>query len=170
LIFAESNRLEHARHGSVSRSLKAHIASLRKALAALEAEIAACLKASETLGRKARLMQTLKGLDPATVTAILAYMPEIGSFTKAGAALMADLAPINDDSGKLNGPRHIEAGRASVRKALYMAPRNLSGTASLARSSSLPSRSTPSCIPASLGACANRLTPKTLDSRTRLRG
>jgi len=120
MLFAESNRLEHARHLSVSRSLKAHIASLRKALAALEAEIAACLKASETLARKARLMQTLKGVGPATVAAILAYMPEIGAFTKAGAACMAGLAPINDDSGKLKGPRHIEAGRAAVRKALYM--------------------------------------------------
>lgn len=121
MLFAESNRLEHARHLSVSRSLKAHIASLRKALAALEAEIAACLKASETLARKARLMKTLKGVGPATVAAILAYMPEIGAFTKAGAACMAGLAPINDDSGKLKGPRHIEAGRAAVRKALYMA-------------------------------------------------
>ena len=34
---------------------------------------------------------------------------------------MAGLAPINDDSGKLKGPRHIEAGRAAVRKALSMA-------------------------------------------------
>ena len=41
MLFAETNRLEQARHASVSRSLKAHIASLRKALAALEAEIAA---------------------------------------------------------------------------------------------------------------------------------
>ena len=121
MLFAENSRLEHARHVSVSRSLKAHIASLRKALAALEAEIAACLKASETLSRKARLMQTLKGIGPATVAAILAYMPEIGAFTKAGAACMAGLAPMNDDSGKLKGPRHIEAGRAAVRKALYMA-------------------------------------------------
>ena len=82
---------------------------------------------------------------PATVAAILAYMPEIGAFAKAGAACMAGLAPINDDSGKLKGPRHIEAGRAAVRKALYMAalvaistipscassPINLNGTASL---------------------------------------
>ena len=66
-------------------------------------------------------MKTLKGVGPATVAAILAYMPEIGAFTKAGAACMAGLAPINDDSGKLKGPRHIEAGRAAVRKALYMA-------------------------------------------------
>jgi transposase len=121
MLFAEQNRLEHARHISVSRSLKAHIESLRKALATLEAEIAAHIQAHELLARKARLMQTLTGVGPATAVAILAYMPEIGAFTKGGAALMAGLAPINDDSGKLKGPRHIEAGRAAVRKALYMA-------------------------------------------------
>ena len=120
MLFAETNRLEHACHVSVSRSLKAHIASLRKALAALEAEIAAHVQASETLARKARLMQTLKGVGPATVAALLAYMPELGAFTKGEAACIAGLAPINNDSGARQGPRHIEAGRAAVRKTLYM--------------------------------------------------
>ena len=120
MVFAETNRLEHARHASVRRSLKAHIASLRKALVALEAEIAAHVKACETLARKARLMRTLKGVGPATVAAILAYMPELGTFTKGEAACIAGLAPINNDSGTFQGPRHIEAGRAAVRKTLYM--------------------------------------------------
>ena len=120
MVFAETNRLEHARHASVRLSLKAHIASLRKALVALEAEIAAHLKACETLAHKARLMRTLKGVGPATVAAILAYMPELGTFTKGEAACIAGLAPINNDSGTFQGPRHIEAGRAAVRKTLYM--------------------------------------------------
>jgi transposase len=96
----------------VSRSLKAHIASLRKALAALETEIAAHVKACEALARKARLMRTLKGVGPATVAALLAYMPELGSFTKGEAACIA---------GAFQGLRHIQAGRAAIRKTLYMA-------------------------------------------------
>ena len=52
MVFAETNRLEHAHHASVRLSLKAHIASLRKALVALKAEIAAHLKACETLAHK----------------------------------------------------------------------------------------------------------------------
>jgi transposase len=121
MLFAEKNRLEHARHASVSRGLTAHIASLRKALAALEAEIAALVKASETLADKARLMQTLKGVGPATVAALLAYLPELGALSRSGIACLAGLAPFDDDSGKLKGPRRIEAGRAVVRKTLYMA-------------------------------------------------
>ena len=120
MLFAETNRLERARHASVSRGLKAHIASLRKALAALEAEIAAHVEASETLSRKARLMRTLKGVGPVTVSAVLAFLPELGALTRSEAACLVGLAPINNDSGKFNGPRHIEAGRAAVRKTLYM--------------------------------------------------
>ena len=121
MLFAEKNRLEHVRHASVSRSLKAHIASLSEALAALEAEIAACLEASETLSRKARLMQTLKGVGPATVAALLAYLPELGTLSRSAIACLTGLAPFDNESGKFKGPRHIEAGRAAVRKTLYMA-------------------------------------------------
>jgi len=120
MLFTETNRLEHARHAIVSRSLKAHLASLRKALAALEAQIAAHLSACEMLARKARLMRTLKGVGPATVAAVLAYLPELGALTRSEVACLVGLAPINNDSGKVQGPRHIEAGRAAVRKTLYM--------------------------------------------------
>jgi transposase len=48
-------------------------------------------------------------------------MPELGTLAKGEAACLAGLAPINRDSGKSSGPRHIEAGHAAVRRCLYMA-------------------------------------------------
>ena len=74
----------------------------------------------ETFARKARLMKTLDGVGPGGLATILAYCPR-SEHSQGRAACMAGLAPINDDSGKLKGPRHIEAGRAAVRTALYMA-------------------------------------------------
>lgn len=121
MLLAETNRLEHARHASVSRSLKAQIASLGKDLAALEAAIAAHITACEMLQRKARLMRTLIGIGPVAVAALLAYLPELGSLSKGEAALLAGLAPIANDSGATHGPRHIAGGRAALRKTLYMA-------------------------------------------------
>jgi transposase len=121
MLLAETNRLEHVRHASVSRSLKEHIASLRKALAALEAHIAAHIQASAALARKAALMRSLKCIGPGTATVLLAYMPELGTFNRAQAACMAGIAPFDDKSGKASLPSHIEAGRAAVRKVLYMA-------------------------------------------------
>ncbi len=120
MLLAETSRLEHVRHAGVTRGIKAHIASLRKDLAALEAAIAAHLKASETLARKARLMQTVKGIGPATASALLAYLPELGNFSKGEVACLTGLAPIANESGKSKLPRHIQAGRAAIRKALYM--------------------------------------------------
>lgn len=121
MLIAETNRLEHAHHPSVMRSLKTHVAGLRKALAALEAEIAAHVRTNDALARKARLMRSLKGVGPATAATLLAYMPELGTFRKGEVACLAGLAPINNDSGTSRVPRHIEAGRSTVRAALYMA-------------------------------------------------
>ena len=121
MIIAEGNRLEHARHASVTKSIKAHIASLKKAIEALEAEIESLLKNSETLAPKARPMRSVKGVGMVTVSALLAHMPEIGSFSKAQVAALAGLAPINKDSGQSHLPRHIEAGRSAIRRTLYMA-------------------------------------------------
>lgn len=121
MLIAETNRLEHARLPSVVRSIKMHMAGLRKVLDALEAEIAALIHANESLARKARLMRSVIGVGPVTAAALLANMPELGSLTKGEAARFAGLAPINRDSGKLSAPRHIEAGGGAVRRCLYMA-------------------------------------------------
>ena len=121
MLMAEANRLEHSRHASVVKSIKVHIVSLRKAFEALEAEIADLIRTHEPLDRKAKLMRSVIGVGPVTAATLLANMPELGSLTKGEAARLAGLAPINRDSGKLSAPRHIEAGRAAVRRCLYMA-------------------------------------------------
>ena len=122
MLFAENSRLEHARHASVSRSLKAHIASLRKALAALEAEIAAH---ASKLARHSRVRRAScersKASAPRPSRRSWPTCPNSATLKKAEAACIAGLAPINKDSGERQAPRHIEAGRAAVRKALYMA-------------------------------------------------
>ncbi len=66
-------------------------------------------------------MRSLKGVGPHTTAAILAYLPEIGSISKATAAAIAGLAPIANDSGQLTGRRRIGGGRADLRSSLYMA-------------------------------------------------
>ena len=121
MLLAETGRLEHVRYAGVTRSLKEHIASLRKSLTALEAQIAAHIQANEALARKAALMRTLKCIGPGTVAALLAYMPELGALSRTQAASLAGVAPFDERSGKLSLPSHIEAGRAAVRRALYMA-------------------------------------------------
>ena len=48
-------------------------------------------------------------------------MPELGRVGDESAAALAGVAPYNCDSGPFRGTRRIRGGRASVRRALYMA-------------------------------------------------
>lgn len=121
MLIAETNRLGHVTHRSVLHSLKNHISALQAAFKALEGEIAELVRTTAQLAEKARLMQTVVGVGPVTATTLLAYLPELGRLTKGEAARIAGLAPITQDSGKTSAPRRVEAGRAALRRALYMA-------------------------------------------------
>jgi transposase len=121
MIIAETNRIEHARCKTVIQCLRAHVAGLQKMFKTLEAEIAGMIRSNTGFARKASLMRSVIGIGPVTAAAVLAYMPELGSLSKGQAARLAGLAPINKDSGRQSAPRHIQAGRAAVRKSLYMA-------------------------------------------------
>lgn len=121
MLGMETNRLQQASQFKVVASIKASMRALGKDLASLEDEIEKLIEGSPALHRKAKLMQSLKGIGPATAAACLAYLPELGSFTKGQVARIVGLAPIANDSGKASLPRHIAGGRAVMRQALYMA-------------------------------------------------
>jgi len=52
---------------------------------------------------------------------LLADMPELGTMTNKQVASLVGVAPINRDSGRSQGKRRIQGGRACVRTILYMA-------------------------------------------------
>src|SRR6266536_2685041 len=70
---------------------------------------------------QAQRFDAIKGLGMTTCAAVLAFMPELGTISGARAAKLAGLAPLNNDSGKEHGKRHIWGGRSIVRSALHMA-------------------------------------------------
>lgn len=121
MLRMEINRTEHANLKRLNTSLARHTAWLESELEALEAEIEVLIRTSPELNRKATLMRSVKGVGPKTVAAILAYLPEIGSISKAQVGAISGLAPIANDSGQHNGKRHIAGGRAALRASLYMA-------------------------------------------------
>jgi len=121
MIMAESNRLEHALNKTVLKSLKTNIKALKVAMKAIEAEIAELVRSNEVLKAKTSLMRSVTGVGPVTATTLLAYLPEIGQLTKGQVARLSGLAPINDDSSKKIGRRHIEPGRQAIKRCLFMA-------------------------------------------------
>lgn len=121
MLRMELNRTEHASLKRITSSLARHTAWLEAELKAIEVEIEQLIEHSPELTRKAGLMRSLKGVGPKTVAAILAYLPEIGTLSKATVAAICGLAPIANDSGQHSGRRHIAGGRDALRASLYMA-------------------------------------------------
>lgn len=126
MITAEKNRLQRA-HPSVRGSLRRHLQQLERELERLNAELDACVQASETLRKRERLLRSVPGVGPVLARTLLANLPELGQIDRKQIGALVGVVPYNRDSGVWRGQRHIAGGRAHVRTALYM------GTLSAAR-------------------------------------
>lgn len=115
---AEKNRLGGAVR-VLHKSIEAVIKTLDKEIAKLDRDINAHL--TQHFTEQAQRFDAIKGLGITTCAAVLAFMPELGTIKGARAAKLAGLAPLNNDSGKERGKRHIWGGRNIVRSALHMA-------------------------------------------------
>lgn len=91
------------------------LAALCKEMKAIDTQLAALTKAHTTPALK-----SAKGLGPVFQTTALALLPELGRVSRQEIAKLVGVAPLNKDSGQLQGKRRIYGGRADVRIALYM--------------------------------------------------
>ena len=121
LVRMEKNRLERAHLPRVLRSSRGSIRRLEREKAALEDEIEALIASAPDLARKAQLLRSIVGVGQHTTSAVLAYLPEIGTLTKSEAAGPIGTAPVTNESGQHRGRRRLQGGRACVRDSLYMA-------------------------------------------------
>lgn len=121
---AESNRLQIARAPKVIRSIKRIMASLVKQLEDIDDDIDETVSSSPIWKEKDDLLQSVKGIGPATSRSLLAELPELGRINRRELAALAGLAPFDHDSGKFKGQRCISGGRGPVRAALFMATLN----------------------------------------------
>lgn len=115
---AESNRMGGAVR-VLQKSIQAVIRTLEREIAKLDKEIEEHVAAH--FKEQSRLLKDVKGVGVASCATLLAFMPELGSVRNARAAKLAGLAPLNHDSGKGRGKRHVWGGRSMVRSTLYMA-------------------------------------------------
>jgi transposase len=121
LITAETNRVEHATHKPVQRSIRKVIAVLEKQLAEAEEQILATIDRDDDWRETLKRLKTVPGVGDATAAALIAELPELGRLNRQQVAALVGVAPMNRDSGTLSGPRHVTGGRKSVRNLLYMA-------------------------------------------------
>jgi transposase len=117
---AEKNRLYTSR-GRMRDDIEEHIDWLAAKLDELDQEIANIIGNSPEWREKETLLRSVPGVGPVTAATLLADLPELGTLNRQKIAALVGVAPFNKDSGKKRGKRRIFGGRASVRRALYMA-------------------------------------------------
>ena len=115
---AEKNRLGGAIR-VLQKSIVAVIKTLDKEIAKLDNDIDTHLDLH--FKEQTKRFEAVKGIGVATCAALLAFMPELGQVKSGRAAKLAGLAPLNQDSGKARGKRHVWGGRSVVRSTLHMA-------------------------------------------------
>jgi transposase len=122
----ERNRLDkNPPSETVRKSVREMLRLLDARIEKLKGQIAERIEQDARLKAKVERMKEIKGVGEVTAASMLAYMPELGTLGRNQAAALAGLAPINRDSGRMHGQRHIHGGRAKARKALYMAAVNM---------------------------------------------
>jgi transposase len=121
MLTAEKNRRGSAATATVREKIKEHIDWLEERIAELDEQLQALLKSSSLWQGKDDILQSVPGIGPVVSFSMLADLPELGTLNRQQISKLVGVAPLNCDSGKQRGTRHIYGGRARVRSMLYMA-------------------------------------------------
>lgn len=116
----EKTRLKSANKG-LDDNIRQHIAWLNQAICDLEKEIRNHISLTPIFRRKDKIIQSFSGVGSLTSQVLLAEVPELGFLSRKEIAALVGVAPMNKDSGKSQGKRRIQGGRAAPRACLYMA-------------------------------------------------
>lgn len=119
ILIQYEHRLEYVT-GEALDSLERLIESIKKEIDAITKAIEKLIKSDKELSRRCDILTSIPGVGKATAAALVGLVKELGSITNKEASALAGLAPMNCDSGRFTGKRHIQKGRHDVRRFLYM--------------------------------------------------
>ncbi len=120
ILTQEKNRRVTTR-GEMRERLEEHIHWLQAELDDLNDLLQKLVAHCAIWQAKKAIMMSVKGVGVVTATVLLADLPELGTLNRQQIAALVGLAPLNKDSGRKRGRRHIFGGRKAVRSKLYMA-------------------------------------------------
>ena len=121
MLTMEKNRQSIATTDRMKKSLKKHVDWLEEALRRANDDIDKAIRNSPAWREQEDLLRSVPGIGPVSARTMLAELPELGQLNRKKIAALVGVAPLNRDSGTLQGSRTCWGGRASVRQVLYMA-------------------------------------------------
>jgi transposase len=119
MIVAEQSRLATT-PAAVQADIREHIKWLKERLGGVDEGLARAVDASERWRDQSALLRSVSGVGPVVAVTLLAELPELGTLNRKQIAALVGVAPLNRDSGTMQGKRKIWGGRATVRATLYM--------------------------------------------------
>jgi transposase len=117
----ESNRLGTTTLKQARKSIEKHIAWIDREIHDVEAELDQRVAANPQWAEIDRILQSIPGIGSQVSRLLIGHLPELGQADRKTLAHLVGVAPIANDSGTTEGPRHIVGGRWQVRNGLYMA-------------------------------------------------
>lgn len=115
----EQNRLDILKNNTVKDSISRHLDWIKEEIKLLEQTLKALQKTS-TIQGPMKLLTSIPGVGNLVASYLIAFLPELGKLPPKAISALVGLAPFNRDSGKFNGTRFIQGGRANLRHILYM--------------------------------------------------
>lgn len=116
----EKNRLQILPK-SLHRSIKSLLRMLQGQIETVTRQIEQEVAKVDQWRTKMEIMTSVPGVGKVLAYTFLSELPELGSLNRKEIAALVGVAPINRDSGKLNGKRRIRGGRHRVRTVMFMA-------------------------------------------------
>jgi transposase len=120
MLNSEQRRLHSVRNRSAKADIETHIEWLKARVKGLDSEIDKLRQENASWQQSYEWLTSVPGVGRVVATTLLATLPELGQLSTKQLASLVGIAPLNCDSGKLRGRRHIVGGRALVRSVLYM--------------------------------------------------
>lgn len=118
---ALQNQIHAASYKLIRQKLERLIGHVEDYLDALEQEIEGIIEGNPALARRFAILTSIPGVGKATAMTFIANLAELGSISHKAIAKLVGLAPLDWESGKMQGRRAIFGGRADVRRMAFMA-------------------------------------------------
>jgi transposase len=123
IIVAEKSRLETAVK-EIRQDIKSLVAILERRIEKLDTRIDDAIAEDAHKAEDRAILESAPCVGPGIARALIVDLPELGTLARREIASLCGLAPFARDSGRKSGARHIRAGRAAPRSALYMVALN----------------------------------------------
>ncbi len=116
----EKNRLQILPK-SLHRSIKGLLRMLQNQIETVTRQIEQEVAKVDHWRTKMEILTSVPGVGKVLAYTFLSELPELGALNRKEIAALVGVAPINRDSGTLNGKRRIRGGRHRVRTVMFMA-------------------------------------------------